>query len=76
MNAAVIVVNAAVIVVNISQPPIESAITTLNTASSEYRKVSSGRISPGCQLSRFERKMLHLSAQRFLSVRKSCYSVL
>ena len=69
-------INAAVIVVNIFQPPIESAITTLNTASSEYRKVSSGRIGPGCQFSRFERKMLHLSAQRFLSVRKSCYSVL
>lgn len=69
-------INAAVIVVNISLPPIESVIATLNTASSKYRKVSSGRISPSCQLSRFEREMLHLSAQRFLSVRKSCYSVL
>ena len=69
-------INAAAIGMNISQPPIESAITTLNTASSEYRKVSSGRISPSCQLSRFEREMLHLSAQSFLSVRKSCYSVL
>ena len=39
------------------QPPIESVITTLNTASSEYRKVSSGRSSPGHQLSRLERKI-------------------